>query len=306
MADQPRDAGLASTEWSATADLGAMTPLETVMAFVSAAAAIPPVIESQAAAIASAITAVRDRLAGGGRLILVGAGTSGRLATMEAAEVGPTFGIREGIVVAIVAEVDADTGDEAEDDERAGAAAVADLRVLATDALVGIAASGRTPFTLAAMQAAAARDALTIALTCAHPSPMADAAAIAIHPVVGPELLAGSTRLAAGTATKIVLDCLTTGVMAQLGHVYQGRMIDFRAVNTKLYDRATRITLDLSGGGEGEARQALESVGWWPRAAIIRLRLGLDHEGAIAQATAIPLLDDALAALDPRSAHGDG
>ena len=306
MADHPRDARLSSTEWAAAADLGAMTPLETATAFACAVTAIPPVIESQVSAMATAIAALRDRLVQGGRLILVGAGTSGRLATMEAAEVGPTFGLKDGVVVAIVAEVDADAADEAGDDERAGAAAITGLGVGAADALVGIAASGRTPFTLAAMQAAAARGALTIALTCAHPSPMADVAAIAIHPVVGPELLAGSTRLAAGTATKIVLDCLTTGVMAQLGHVYRGRMIDIRAANTKLRDRATRMTADLAGSSEEEAREALESVEWWPRAAIIALKLGLDAADALARAADFPLLDDALSGNDARPMRAGG
>ncbi len=268
-----------------------------------AEAAIPTAVEPELPSIAEAIDAIAQRLAAGGRLVLVGAGTSGRLALVEAAEIGPTFGLEPGVVVGVLAGLGTSTDprdpmatdDAAEDDAAAGATAMTDRAVGPADAVVGIAASGRTPFTVAALEVAAERGSLVVAVACVDPSPLARAAAIAIHPIVGPELLAGSTRLAAGSATKLVLDMLTTGAMARIGRIHRGRMVDVRASNAKLRDRAVRIVADLTGRADDEARAALESVDWWARAAIVRLELGLDAEAARARVRAHRFLADALA-----------
>lgn len=276
---------LPTTEGSSPIDLGAMNASEIATAMLRAEAAMPAAVEPELPAIAEAIDAVAQRLAAAGRLVLVGAGTSGRLALIQSSEVGPTFGLAPGVVVAVLAGLGTSTDprdpiatdDAAEDDAAADAGAIVELGVGPADAVVGIAASGRTPFTVAALETAANRGALTVAVACVHPSPLARAATVAIHPVVGPELLAGSTRLVAGSATKLVLDMLTTGVMIRLGRVHRNRMVDVRAANAKLRERAVRIVADPTGRDADEARAALESVGWWSRAAILRLELGLDQ-----------------------------
>jgi N-acetylmuramic acid 6-phosphate etherase len=302
---QPDGAPLSGTERSTASDLGAMDAAAIAAAFVDATARLPQALASEQDALATAIDSVAKRMATGGRMVLVGAGTSGRLAHMEALEVGPTFGIDADSVIALVAErmdeVDPDDNeaiDAAEDDGPAAVRALDRLAVGSRDSVVGIAASGRTPFTLAALEAARTLGALTVSVACNHPSPMGALADIAIHPLLGPELLAGSTRLGAGTATKVILDALTTGVMVRLGHVYRDRMVDMRAGNAKLRDRAVGIVMDLTARPPEEARAALESVGWWCRAATIRLELGLAPAAAIERAERFAFLADALAA-DP-------
>lgn len=292
-----------------------MPAAQIAAAMLRTETAICTAIEPELPSIAEAIDAIAGRLAAGGRLVLVGAGTSGRLAAMEVAEVGPTFGLEPGIVVGVLAGLGASvdphdpmaTDDAAEDDSRAGAAAMAGLAVGPDDAVVGIATSGRTPFTVAALVTAAEDGALAVAIACVDPSPLARAAAIAIHPIVGPELLAGSTRLAAGSATKLVLNMLTTGAMARIGRIHHGRMVDLRPTNAKLRDRAVRIVADLTGRPDDEARDTLESVDWWARAAIVRLELGLGAEAARARAHSHQFLADALASppID-RAARLDG
>jgi N-acetylmuramic acid 6-phosphate etherase len=290
------------TERSTASDLGAMDAATIAAAFVDATARLPKALSSEQEALATAIESVAERMATGGRMVLVGAGTSGRLAHMEALEVGPTFGIEADAVLAVVAEhvdgVDPDDDesiDAAEDDGAAAVRALDALTVGARDSVVGIAASGRTPFTLAALGAGRKLGALTVSVACNHPSSMGDLADITIHPNLGPELLAGSTRLSAGTATKVILDALTTGVMVRLGHVHQDRMVDMRAGNAKLRERAVGIVTDLTGRPPEEARAALESVRWWCRAATIRLELSLAPEAAIERAERFAFLADALA-----------
>lgn len=303
MTERASRPALPATEGSVPIDLGALSASEIAAAMLRAEAAMPAAVEPELPAIAEAIEKIAQRLAAGGRLVLAGAGTSGRLALVQSSEVGPTFGLAPGVVVGVLAGLGTSpdprdpiaTDDAAEDDAAAGAGAISELEVGPVDTVVGIAASGGTPFTVAALRAASERGALTVAIACAHPSPLAEAAAIAIHPIVGPELLAGSTRLVAGSATKLVLDILTTGSMVRLGHVHRNRMVDVRATNAKLRARAARIVADLTGCDDDAARAALESVGWWARAAIVRLELGLDPAAARAHAAAHPFLADALA-----------
>ena len=284
-------------------DIGGLGPAEVAAAMLAGQAAALAAIEPELPAIASAIDAIADRLAVGGRLVLIGAGNSGRMALIQSSEIGPTFGLEPGVVIGVLAGVGTTTDphdpiatdDAAEDDVLAGAGAIAELAVGPADAVVGISASGRTPYTLAALEAAAERGALTVAVACASDGPLERSATIVIHPAVGPEMVAGSTRLAAGSATKTILDILTTGTMVRLGRVHGGRMIDLRAANAKLRERAVRIVVELTGRTEADAREALGSVDWSPRAAVVRLTLGLAPGEARAHAAAHRFLADALA-----------
>ena len=290
-------------------DLGRLRPPEIAATMLTAQAAALAAIEPELPAIAAAIDGIADRLAGGGRLVLIGAGNSGRLALIQTSEMEPTFGLEPGVMIGVLAGIGTTTDprnpiatdDSADDDGPAGAAAIVDLEVGPADAVVGISASGRTPYTLAAIEAAAERGALTIALACASDAPLERSATLVIHPDVGAEMVAGSTRLAAGSATKTILDILTTGAMVRLGRVHGGRMIDLRATNAKLRERAVRIVVDLTGRSEADAREALESVDWSPRTAVVGLMLGLAPTEARARAAAHRFLADAVASEAPAS-----
>jgi N-acetylmuramic acid 6-phosphate etherase len=306
---QSRQSRQRSTEASSAVDVGGLALDEVAAAMLAGQAAALAAIEPELPAIAAAIDAIAERLTGSGRLILIGAGNSGRMALIQSSEMGPTFGLEPGVVVGMLAGSGRTpdprdpiaTDDAAEDDVLAGAGAIGELAVGPADAVVGISASGRTPYTLAALETAAERGALTVALTCARGGPMERSARVVIHPAVGPEIVAGSTRLAAGTATKTILDILTTGAMIRLGRVHGGRMIDLRAVNAKLRERAVRIVVDLTGRTESDAREALGSVDWSPRAAVVRLMLGLTPSEAQTHAAAHRFLADALASEVPAS-----
>jgi N-acetylmuramic acid 6-phosphate etherase len=300
--------GRVSTDAPPVNDRG-LGPAEVAAAMLAGQVAALAAIEPELPAIAAAIDAIADRLAGGGRLLLIGAGNSGRLALIQSSEVGPTFGLETGVVIGVLAGIGTTTDprdpiatdDAGEDDVVAGADAIAGLEVGLADAIVAISASGRTPYTLAALEAAAARGALTVALVCTHDGPMERSASHVIHPAVGPEFVAGSTRLAAGSATKTILDILTTGAMIRLGRVHDGRMIDLQASNAKLRERAVRIVVDLTGRTDADAREALGSVDWSPRAAVVRLRFGISPEEAQARAIAHRYLGDALLSVAPVS-----
>ena len=300
---------LPSSEAPPAVDLVGLGSAEVAAAMLAGQATALAAIEPELPAIAAAIDAIADRLAGGGRLVLIGAGNSGRLALVQSSEVGPTFGLEPGVVIGVLAGIGTTTDprdpiatdDAAEDDVLAGAGAIAELAVGPADAVVGISASGRTPYTLAALEAAAERGALTVAVACAGDGPLERSATVVIHPAVGPEMVAGSTRLAAGSATKTILDILTTGAMVRLGRVHGGRMIDLRAANAKLRERAVRIVVDLTGRTEADAREALGSVDWSPRAAVVRLTLGLAPGEARARAAAHRFLADALVSDAPAS-----
>lgn len=230
-------------------------------------------------AVGRAVDAIVERLRQGGRLILLGAGTSGRLAVMEAAEARPTFGMPATTVVGLVAGGPAAmTGSQegAEDDAEAAVDELRRLELTGRDIVVGVSASGRTPFVLAAVQEARAQGALTIGLCCDDPAPLSEAVAIAIHPSVGPEVIAGSTRLKAGTAQKLVLNMLTTAAMIRLGRVHGNLMIDVQATNAKLRDRARRIVEQVSGRAGPTVDAALVESGWSARVAIVMLVRGVD------------------------------
>jgi N-acetylmuramic acid 6-phosphate etherase len=237
---------------------------------------------AQADAIARAVDAIADRLERGGRLHYVGAGTSGRLATLDAAEMLPTFGTPPELVRAQIAGghpalVRAVEG--AEDDAEAGRAAVSDL-VNAGDVVTGISASGSAAFVVAAIDRAKEIGALTIALTSVADSPLVRAAEMPVVLETGAEVLAGSTRLKAGTAQKIALNAISTAVMVRLGKVYDNLMVDVVASNRKLRARALRLVERLAQVDRDRASQLLEGATGRVKVAIVMERCGLDAEQA--------------------------
>ncbi|GAB4273841.1 MAG: N-acetylmuramic acid 6-phosphate etherase [Pararhodobacter sp.] len=259
-------------------DTLAATLLETQVAAARAAQAAGP-------ALARAIAKAAARLAAGGRMLYLGAGTSGRLAVLDAAELPPTFDWPASRAQALIAGgeralIRAIEG--AEDDGPAAVAALDAAGLDARDVVIGVAASGRTPYTVAGLAHARARGALTVAILNAPGTPLAAAAEIALVADTGAEIIAGSTRMKAGTAQKILLNCLSTGIMVRLGHVYRGRMVEMRPTNAKLRQRAIRMVADLTGEPEIRAAGALDAGGTI-KTAVVMLALGLDREGAEAR-----------------------
>jgi N-acetylmuramic acid 6-phosphate etherase len=247
---------------------------------------IPVLVGREIPAIARAADAVVRSIRKGGRLIYVGAGTSGRLAVLDAAECPPTFGVSPDLVQALIAGGSrAVTGavEGAEDSVANGARDLRAKKLTRNDVVLGIAASGTTPYVLGALTYARKRHATTVALVANRRSPMARLAQIVIAPEVGPELVTGSTRLKAGTSQKLVLNMLSTASMVRLGHVYQNLMIDVSLINQKLRDRGLRILAEASGKDLPTAEHALRQSGHNLRTALVMLRLGLDAKGARAR-----------------------
>jgi N-acetylmuramic acid 6-phosphate etherase len=241
--------------------------------------AVPIAVAAAQAQIAAAVDAIAERLRGGGRLIYSGAGTAGRLGVLDASECGPTFNSDRviGVLAGGPGAVSHAT-ESAEDDVDAGAL---DLpTVTARDAVVGISASGRTPYVLGAIEQATRAGALTVGLVCNAGTELAAAVEHPIEVVVGPEFIAGSTRLKAGTAQKLVLNMLSTLTMVRLGKTYGNLMVDVRVSNEKLRDRATRIVEQVSGASREEASAALGAAGDEARVAIVMLRAGVDADTA--------------------------
>jgi N-acetylmuramic acid 6-phosphate etherase len=239
--------------------------------------------------IAKAIDEITRRLNDGGRLFYIGAGTSGRLGVLDASEIPPTFSVPPTLVQGLIAGGDSalrNSSEQSEDSPEQGAADLAAAGFTGQDALVGIAASGRTPYVLGALQHANPLGALTIALTCVPDSPMAALTDIAITPLTGPEVLTGSTRLKAGTATKLVLNMLSTGVMIKTGAVYGNLMVNVQPTNAKLIDRAQRIIMAATGlegpDGQPTAAALLEKSGN-VKTAIVMQKLTVDRPTAEAK-----------------------
>ena len=233
-----------------------------------------------APAIAAGVERIVASLAHGGRLFFVGAGTSGRLGVLEAAECPPTFGTPRTLVQAIMAGGRASvfrSREGAEDDARAARRAVR-ARVRRGDVVVGVSASGVTPFVRAALAAASVRGAATILVACN--AARAEGRALLIAPAPGPEVLAGSTRLKAGTATKLVLNTLTTASMTRLGKVYGNRMVDLQPRSAKLRARAERLVAEIAGVGSARARRALRGARGNVRVAIVMARRNLPANAA--------------------------
>ncbi len=234
-------------------------------------------------AIEVAVERVVEAFARGGRLIYVGAGTSGRLGVLDAAECPPTYGTPPGQVVALLAGgLPAMTRsiESAEDDEREGAREIAALDVGARDVVVGIAASGRTPYVVGALRAARERGAYTVALTGNRDGPMGQAADLIIAPQTGPEVVAGSTRMKAGTAQKMVLNMISTTALIRTGHTYGNLMVDMQSRNSKLWVRAQAIVAQASGVSREVAAQTLQEADGEIKVAIIMCRRGVSAREA--------------------------
>jgi len=260
------------------ADLDLRPTRELVRLFNDEDAKVAAAVADTGDELAAAVDAIAERLVRGGRLVYVGAGTSGALAALDAAECGPTFGSPPGEVVAIVAE-----GETGEDDRDAGSERVTHLGLRAEDAVVAVSASGSTPFALGALEAAGAARALGVAVTCVRSSELGGLAEHEVAAVVGPEVLAGSTRLKAGTAQKLVLNTISTLVMIRLGRTYGGLMIGVVPGNEKLRARARRNVALASGVPEEDVDAALAAADGDARVALVSLLAGVDPAAARAR-----------------------
>ena len=225
--------------------------------------------------IADAVEAIVAAIRAGGRVFYIGAGTSGRLGMLDAAECPPTFGVAEDLFQGVIAGGEAALArstEASEDDPDRGRRDLTERGFGKRDVLVGIAASGRTPYVLGAIAAARALGAVTVGVSCTPGSELSQAVDIPITPLPGAEVIAGSTRMKAGTATKLVLNMLSTATMIRLGHVYGNRMVNVRPANAKLRDRAIRIVAECAGVDPQSAERALDQAGGNVRTAIEKLR----------------------------------
>jgi N-acetylmuramic acid 6-phosphate etherase len=239
-------------------------------------------VERELANIATAVDLIVQRMNVGGRLFYVGAGTSGRLGVLDASECPPTFSVPASLVVGIIAGGDSAlrvSAEKAEDDPGQGAADLKARAFDSNDALVGIAASGRTPYVLGAIDYARSIGAVTIGLSCVPNSELAQASQVAISPVVGPEVLTGSTRMKAGTATKLVLNMISTGAMVKMGAAYGNLMVNVQPTNVKLVDRARRIVEAICRVDSDTAATLLANAGS-PKIAILMYQLEVSRADA--------------------------
>ncbi|MFC6645943.1 N-acetylmuramic acid 6-phosphate etherase [Granulicella cerasi] len=256
-------------------------------------ATVAGIVRGQIPQIARAIDGMAERMNRGGRIFYIGAGTSGRLGVLDASECPPTFSVPADLVQGIIAGGDSAlrlSSEHSEDSREQGAQELQNAGFAIDgkpDTLLGIAASGRTPYVLGAMEYARSKGGLVLGLSCVANSPVAQAADIAITPVTGPEVVTGSTRMKAGTATKLVLNMLSTGVMVRTGATYGNLMVNVRATNAKLVDRAERIVAEATGASSEEAAEALRAAGMIVKTAIVMLQRKLtreDAEAALAKA----------------------
>jgi len=270
---------------AASTDIDRLSTLEMLTVINQEDKKVALAVEAILPAIARAVDAIVAAFAQGGRLIYCGAGTSGRLGILDASECPPTFGTPRSQVVGLIAggrQAILQAVENAEDNQQQGAQDLIDIGFSRHDVLVGIAASGRTPYVLGALEHANATGAVTAALSCNPHSPMAQLAQIALTPVVGPEVITGSSRMKAGTAQKLVLNMLTTGAMIRSGKVYGNLMVDVEATNQKLVQRQIDIVMQASDCSADEARAALDACGGHCKTAIL-MRLA-DLNAAAAQA----------------------
>ncbi len=250
---------------------------------------VPAAVAAAAASIADAIDAISERMRAGGRLVYVGAGSSGLIAALDASECEATFSTPPGVVTALVAggrSAAPLAQAAAEDDRDAGSRDLAELGVGPRDSVIGVSASGTTPYARGALEAAAAADALTACVVCAPGSALGALVEHEIVVVVGPEFIAGSTRLKAGTAQKLVLNAISTVTMIRLGKTYGNLMVDVVAANDKLGDRVRRIVGAASGASTVEIDDALTAADGDARVAIVSLVAGVDADTARARLTA--------------------
>ncbi len=261
-------------------NLDALSPLDLARLINRLDADVPLAVAECLPQIAQVIKRVGDVLANGGRLFYLGAGTSGRLAVLDAVELVPTFGIDPTQVVGLIAGGAAAmmrSVEGAEDDAEQGRRDLAAHNFSARDALIGVAASGRTPYVAGGLGWARESGAFTAAVACNPGSAIGEIAEVAIEVVVGPEVLTGSTRLRAGTAQKLVLNTISTGVMVRLGKVYENLMIDVQPTNAKLRERAVRIVATVTDESVEAARSLLDGADWQVKTAVV---MGLVEVGA--------------------------
>ena len=274
-AETPESLPVTEQENPHTWNLSSLSSLEIVQKMNQEDAFVAGAVAKELPQIARAVDEIFSRLKNSGRLFYIGTGTSGRLGVLDAAECPPTFGVSPDLVQAIIAggyEACYRAVEASEDDTAAGRTDLEARGFRAADVLVGIAASGRTPYTIGAVTYARALGAFTIALTCVPASAITQAAELSIIPVVGPEVVTGSTRLKAGTAQKLVLNMISTAVLTKLGYVSGNRMSHLRARNSKLQARALRILMAETGVDEATASKALEAANGETSAALSMIR----------------------------------
>jgi N-acetylmuramic acid 6-phosphate etherase len=267
----------------ASKNLDHMSSKEIVLLMSREDQKVSAAVAPELPAISRAVDAIVNRMQSGGRLIYVGAGTSGRLGVLDASECPPTFGISPQLVRGLIAggrKAVTQPVEGAEDSQANGRRDLQKIQLSKKDSVVGLAASGTTPYVLAAIAYASRHGALTIAVTANRKSPLAKAAKIAITPDVGPEVLTGSTRLKAGTAQKMVLNMLSTATMVRLGHAYENLMIDLTKTNSKLRDRAKRILMEATGKSVSDVEHALRKSSHNLRVALIMLKRRITAEHA--------------------------
>ncbi len=246
-------------------------------------ARVAPAVAKEGRKIAAAVEIIVERFRRGGRLFYVGAGTSGRLGVLDAAECPPTFGVSRTMVQGIIAggrRALVRSAEGREDEPAAGAAAIVKKRITERDTVCGIAACGLTPFVLGTVAEAKKVGAATLFITCSPQVRRQVKADVVICPVVGPEAITGSTRMKAGTATKLVLNTLTTASMVRLGKVYENLMVDLRATNVKLRDRAARIVSAVTGLDKARAIALLKEARGQVKVAIVMHECGVDFAAA--------------------------
>ena len=264
---------------AASKNLDRMTAREIVRLMNREDRKVAVAVGRENAAIARAVDAIVGGIRNGGRLIYVGAGSSGRMGMLDAAECPPTFGTSPKLVQALIAggrRAITEAVEGAEDSARNGERDLRAKRLTRRDVVVGIAASGTTPYVLGALKYAGKRGAMTVAVTSNLRMPVGRLAKIVIAPEVGPEVLTGSTRLKAGTSQKMVLNMLSTAVMARLGHAYENLMIDMVLTNEKVAERALRILVEASGKSASAAEHALRATGHDMRVALVMLKRRVD------------------------------
>ena len=293
MTPTPDDIPVTEQENARTRDISTRSTADMLRLINDEDATVPAAVSRELSRIALAVDGIVDRLRHGGRLFYVGTGTSGRLGVLDASECPPTFGVSPELVQGVIAggyDACHRAVEASEDDRLAGARDIDARGVTSRDAVVGIAASGRTPYTIGAVAHARGIGAFTAAIACVPGSPITDAAEVAIVPVVGPEVLAGSTRMKAGTAQKLVLNMLSTATMMRLGYVSGNRMTNLRARNSKLVARSVRILRAESGLDEQAAAELLDRAGGeLPTAVVmartartaVEARAALDESGGV-------------------------
>jgi N-acetylmuramic acid 6-phosphate etherase len=274
---------LTETRHPDTAKIDQLSTLEMLEVINAADRSVADAVHAELPRIAQAVDGIAERMEKGGRLFYTGAGTSGRLGVLDASECPPTFNVDPGLVVGLIAGGDyalRHSIEGAEDDPQQGEEDLKEHHLAAGDTLVGIAASGRTPYVTGGLAYANQLGALTVGLSCVPGSEVERQARIAITPAVGPEVITGSTRLRAGTATKLVLNMLSTGAMIRTGMVYGNLMVNVQPTNEKLKDRAIRIIAAATGVDEDQAAALLTQAGT-VRVAIVMQKLSITRPQAV-------------------------